>query len=62
MLVPGSVERATLISQHFDNPRKVAHKGGHLTYTGTLEGVAVTVASTGIGGPATALAVEELSA
>ena len=51
VFLPGSVERAALIAEHFDNPVKVAHKREFLTYTGTLEGVPVTVTSTGIGGP-----------
>lgn len=61
VLIPGSVERAALISEYFDDPHEVAHRGGYLTFSGTLEGVPVTVTSTGIGGPAMALAVEELS-
>ena len=51
VFLPGSVERAALIAEHFDNPVKIAHKREFLTYTGTLEGVPVTVTSTGIGGP-----------
>ena len=47
VFLPGSVERAALIAEHFDNPVKIAHKREFLTYTGTLEGVPVTVTSTG---------------
>ena len=50
VFLPGSVERASLIAKHFDNPVKIAHNREYLTYTGTLEGVPVTVTSTGIGG------------
>ena len=39
VFLPGSVERATLIANHFDNPVKIAHNREYLTYTGTLEGV-----------------------
>ena len=60
VFLPGSVERASLIAEHFDNPVKVAHKREFLTYTGTLEGVPVTVTSTGIGGPSACIAIEEL--
>ena len=60
VFLPGSVERAALIAEHFDNPVKVAHKREFLTYTGTLEGVPVTVTSTGIGGPSACIAIEEL--
>ncbi|OQB23995.1 MAG: Uridine phosphorylase [Firmicutes bacterium ADurb.Bin182] len=58
--LPGSVERASKIAEYFDNPVKIAHNREFLTYTGTLEGVPVSVTSTGIGGPSTAIAVEEL--
>ena len=57
---PGSVERAELIATYFDNPRKIAHQCEFLTYTGSLEGVPVTVISTGIGGPFAVIAVEKL--
>ncbi len=60
VFLPGSVERAALIAQYFDEPVKVAHNREFLTYTGKLEGVSVTVTSTGIGGPSAAIAVEEL--
>lgn len=60
VFLPGSVERAALIAEHFDNPVKVAQNREYLTYTGTLEGVPVTVTSTGIGGPSACIAVEEL--
>ncbi len=60
VFLPGSVERASLIAGYFENPIKIAHNREFLTYTGTLEGVPVTVTSTGIGGPSAAIAVEEL--
>ena len=58
VFLPGSVERAALIAEHFDNPVKIAHKREFLTYTGTLEGVPVTVTSTGIGGPSACIAID----
>jgi uridine phosphorylase len=60
VFLPGSVERAVLIAGYFDKPVKIAHNREFLTYTGKLEGVPVTVTSTGIGGPSAAIAVEEL--
>lgn len=60
VFLPGSVERAALIAQYFDEPVKIAQNREFLTYTGKLEGVPVTVTSTGIGGPSAAIAVEEL--
>ncbi len=60
VFLPGSVERAALIAEYFDEPVKIAQNREYLTYTGKLEGVPVTVTSTGIGGPSAAIAVEEL--
>ena len=60
VFLPGSVERAALIAEYFDEPVKIAHHREFLTYTGKLEGVPVTVTSTGIGGPSATIAVEEL--
>jgi uridine phosphorylase len=40
----------------------IAQNREYTTYTGRLDGVPVSVTSTGIGGPSTAIAVEELSA
>lgn len=38
----------------------VADNREYITYTGTLDGVKVSVTSTGIGGPSAAIAMEEL--
>jgi len=62
VLIPGSVERAALIAEYFDEPHLAARSREFLTYTGRLAGVPVSVTSTGIGGPSMALAVEELAA
>ena len=61
VFVPGSVERAELISRHFDEPVLVARKREFLTYSGFLNGEKVTVTSTGIGGPSTDIVVHELA-
>lgn len=58
--IPGSVERAKLIAEHFEKPQLLAHNREHLTYVGELDGERVCVTSTGIGGPSAAIAVEEL--
>ncbi|MBT3190731.1 MAG: nucleoside phosphorylase, partial [Anaerolineae bacterium] len=44
----------------FDDPKLVAYNREYKTYTGTLLGEKVSVTSTGIGCPSTAIAVEEL--
>jgi uridine phosphorylase len=61
ILLPGDPGRCAIIAKWFDNPVKVAQNREYVTYTGTLLGEKVSVTSTGIGGPSTAIAVEELS-
>ncbi len=58
--LPGDPGRAELIARHFDQPRKIAYNREYQTFTGTTGGVPVSVTSTGIGCPSTAIAVEEL--
>ena len=61
-IVPGDPGRSEKIAAYLDNPVKIAHNREYVTYTGQLLGEKVTVCSTGIGGPSTAIAVEELVA
>lgn len=58
--LPGSPERAAKIAKHFDDAEEVAFNREYRTFIGTLDGVKVSVTSTGIGGPSTAIAIEEL--
>lgn len=60
VFLPGSPERAEKIAAYFENPKEIAYHREFRTFTGELEGVRVAVTSTGIGGPSTAIAVEEL--
>ncbi len=60
VILPGDPKRCRLIARYFDNPRLVADNREYVTYTGTLDGVTVSVTSTGIGGPSAAIAMEEL--
>ncbi|MCA9902102.1 MAG: nucleoside phosphorylase [Ardenticatenaceae bacterium] len=61
VLLPGDPGRVPLIASFFDEAHEVAHNREHRTWTGTVDGVKVSVTSTGIGGPSTAIAVEELA-
>ncbi len=61
VLMPGDPGRCALIAEQFDNPLLVAQNREYTTYTGTRLGEKVTVTSTGIGCPSTAIAVEELA-
>lgn len=62
VLLPGDPGRCEQIAAQFENARLVAYNREYKTYTGTLMGEKVSVTSTGIGGPSTAIAVEELVA
>jgi uridine phosphorylase len=61
VLLPGDPGRVPLIASFLENSVKIAQHREHTTFTGMLDGVKVSVTSTGIGGPSTAIAVEELS-
>ena len=60
VLLPGDPGRCEKIAQYFDNPHFVAQNREYVTWSGTLLGEPVSVVSTGIGCPSTAIAVEEL--
>jgi uridine phosphorylase len=60
VFLPGCVERVEKIAAYLDNPHFVARHREFYTFTGELEGVKVTVTSTGIGGSSTSIAMEEL--
>lgn len=62
VLMPGDPGRVPLIAAHLDDAREVGRNREFLTYTGTVDGVPVSVTSTGIGAPSTAIAAEELIA
>jgi uridine phosphorylase len=60
VLLPGDPFRTDRIAEYFNNPKLVAHNREHKTWTGTLRGTPVSVCSTGMGCPSTAIALEEL--
>ncbi|MDO4325438.1 MAG: uridine phosphorylase [bacterium] len=60
VILPGDPGRCEKIAGYFDNAKKVAQNREFVTYTGELEGVKVSVTSTGIGGPSASIAMEEL--
>lgn len=60
VLMPGDPGRCEKIARYFNDPVLVAHNREYVTYTGTLDGVKVSVTSTGIGGPSASIAMEEL--
>lgn len=60
VLLPGDPFRTDAIAAHLTDARIVAHNREHKTWTGLLDGVRVSVTSTGMGSPSTAIALEEL--
>ena len=60
VIMPGDPKRCVKIAQYLDNPVLIADNREFITYTGTLDGVKVSVTSTGIGGPSASIAMEEL--
>jgi DeoD family purine-nucleoside phosphorylase len=64
VLLPGDPNRARRIAERFDGgmdaSRQVNANRGLLGYTGTVEGVSVSVQTTMMGAPTTAIVMEEL--
>lgn len=60
VIMPGDPKRCVKIAQYLENPVLIADNREFVTYTGTLDGVKVSVTSTGIGGPSASIAMEEL--
>jgi uridine phosphorylase len=60
VLLPGDPGRVPVLAERLEGARQVAVHREYTTWTGALDGVPVSVTSTGIGGPSTAIAVEEL--
>ncbi|RLE59437.1 MAG: uridine phosphorylase [Thermoprotei archaeon] len=60
VLLPGDPERSEKIAKTWDEWKFVARHREYVTYTGRYKGAPISVTSTGIGGPAAAIAVEEL--
>jgi len=59
-ILPGDPGRVEKIAAFLDNPRFFHQNREYTTWLGELEGRPVLVMSTGMGGPSTAIAVEEL--
>src|SRR5690606_21561308 len=60
VLLPGDPGRCEPIAAFFDDAAHVVSNREYTTWTGTLDGEKVSVVSTGIGCPSSAIAVEEL--
>lgn len=60
VILPGDPKRCKKIAEYFEDAKLVADNREYTTYTGYLNGVKVSVTSTGIGGPSASIALEEL--
>ena len=60
VILPGDPGRVEKIAAYLDNPRHVQTYREYTTWNGELDGETVTVMSTGMGGPSTAIGIEEL--
>lgn len=60
VLMPGDPGRVPVIASYLDSASHIATNREYVTFSGTLDGVKVSVTSTGIGCPSSAIAVEEL--
>lgn len=61
VLLPGDPARASRISQLWDFAKEMSEKRSYVTFTGEYKSIPITTTSTGIGCPATAIAIEELA-
>ncbi|MCL2442477.1 MAG: uridine phosphorylase [Treponema sp.] len=59
-ILPGDPGRVEKIAKHLDNPRFFCQNREYTTWLGELNGKTVIVISTGMGGPSTAIGIEEL--
>ena len=59
-VLPGDPGRVEKIARHFENPRFYSQNREYTTWMGMVSGRNVLVMSTGMGGPSTAIAIEEL--
>jgi uridine phosphorylase len=61
VLLPGDPARTEIIAKRFDKAKEIAYNREFRTFTGKVGGVPISVTSTGIGCPSTAIAIEELA-
>ncbi|HIQ95897.1 MAG TPA: uridine phosphorylase [Candidatus Limivivens merdigallinarum] len=61
VILTGDPKRCGKIADHLEQPKQIADNREYTTYTGWLGETKVSVASTGIGGPSAAIALEELA-
>lgn len=60
VIFSGDPWRVEMLQKLLDDPKHVAFSREFNTYTGTYQGIPITISSTGIGAPSAAIAMEEL--
>jgi uridine phosphorylase len=60
ILLPGDPSRIDLIASYMDSYKLVGYHREYRTITGFYKGIKISATSTGIGGPSSSIAVEEL--
>ena len=60
VILPGDPKRCAKIAEFLDDSKFIQDSREYVTYTGYLDGVKVSVMSTGMGGPSAAIGLEEL--
>ncbi|MGE0172210.1 MAG: uridine phosphorylase [Oligoflexales bacterium] len=60
-LIPGDPDRVAKIATHLSESRPLGRHREYFSHIGKVNGKSVVVCSTGIGGPSTAICVEELA-
>ena len=60
-ILPGDPGRVPRIASYLNNPIHIKTNREYTSYLGELDGEQVLVMSTGMGGPSTAIAIEELN-
>ena len=60
VLLPGDPARSDRVANYLDDAKLMANHREHRTFTGYYKGIKISVTSTGMGCPSTAIAAEEL--
>lgn len=61
VLLPGDPERVDIIAHEWDESKFIANNREYRTFSGKINEIGISACSTGIGGPSSAIAVEELA-
>ena len=61
-LLSGSPERVEMMAGLLDDAEQVSNRRGYAVFVGSYDGARLTVATSGVGSPSMAIAVEELAA